>query len=803
MDFYVVCYISDSSIWLKDAQSRLAQKFLADISQIYSTSNTRVTSSNLNVGDILKYNQYYFVISTPNRIYKTLDYSSQLSIPKHITQKFPRMRSFFHTWPSFDTVFIYSLIDYVIFNRKPQILNSLKTYIQDFIPHVEYFTNLMRSQSYHEATETIFQNFGVLLELVVKISSYFGTQYERICSITDVGVYFLDVYGRVTAINSAGSHKIYYLTNGNNYYLLYEENQALARALGFNSYNNVKISKKVNNKQTNLENSSIILQKMLESYNEHHQIPAVIEYMNRIPMSNFVKDKIEAYTVNSLCYECQQQDNLIFLPCNHRICLEDFDKIVYGGSSGRYVINNDLKIYCTKPGCFVRIENAYVEKVLPNKVKYSCSGCKDNVTKSAINVACGHLCDVCVVESIRSKEYMCKICATKFSEENLSYFRSIKKLCEECEEEFYWIKYFPKRLCKHLICIECVSESEKLVCFWKCPKFNISHLELKLLCKIRCEKCKTWYEKKEFYWMHKACECNICDYCQVSTDNNDSLIKCIQCSAGFKNEVVEYLKRKNVEVSQLPLRECGVCLSKFKINQIIELIACDHIICRPCFSNMTQEYLQDNSKVSEISKCFQCPEPIPGNQLEAILDPEYYEKYVYFILIKQFELTQCPLCKTEFEVYLSRKATCTNVDCRYSFCKTCKEDYHESGGCNEEFIQARIKELETIDEEEVGVTQCPSCRIPYLKQSSTCTHVDCLNPSCKASFCFKCACIRSPTLVHGNHYHRPQCQDYNDYNGNEDEFNPACLQCQKGGELCSRPKALRVPRKVAFDEIED
>lgn len=803
MDFYVICYISESTIWLKDAQSRLAQKFTADISQIYNSNNVRVLPSSLMIGDILKYNQYYFVISTPNRIYKTLDYSSQLSIPKHITQKFPMMRSFFHTWSDFNTIFIYSLIDYVIINRKPQILDSLKNFIQAFIPHIEYFTSLMRAQSYSEATEAIFLNFGVLLELVAAVSSYFGVQYERICSITNVAVYFLDIYGQVTVMNSAGIYKIFYLKNGDYYYLIYEENQALNRMLGFNSYRSVKILKKANNKQKSVENSSIIMQKMLEYYNQQHQIAAVIDCKNKIPMSNIVREKIEAYTENSLCFECQQQDNLIFLPCYHRMCLEDFDRIVNRGSSGRYLINDDLKIYCTKPGCSIRIENSFIERTLSNKVKYSCYGCREICTKSSINVTCGHLCDSCVVESIRSKECMCKKCGVPFSKENLSYFRSIKKQCQGCETEFYWIKYFPRRLCKHLVCIECVADSKDMICFWGCPKFNISHLELKLLCKIRCEQCKTWYNKEEFYWMHKTCECEICADCQVSSENNDSLQKCNKCKTDFKEEVVNYLEKQQIRVSELPFRECDICQSPFRINQIIELMSCSHKSCKICYSAFIKDCLHDNSKVSQISLCFACKEPIPGNQLEAILDPDLYEKWIYFTLIKQFEMTQCPHCKSEFEVYLSRKAICPNPDCKYSFCKSCNQDYHESGDCNEDYIQERINELENIDEEGVGVTQCPSCRIPYLKQGSTCSHVDCLNPNCKASFCFKCACIRSPTLAHGNHYHRPQCQDFSEYNGDDDVFNPDCLQCQKGNILCSRPKDLRVPRKVAPDEVEN
>jgi hypothetical protein len=213
--------------------------------------------------------------------------------------------------------------------------------------------------------------------------------------------------------------------------------------------------------------------------------------------------------------------------------------------------------------------------------------------------------------------------------------------------------------------------------------------------------------------------------------------------------------------------------------------------------------LSDSSNVSKIESCFLCNKIIPGYQLQAILDPEDYEKWAYFTLTKQLNTTQCPSCKNEFEVFMSRKAICPNYECKNEFCKKCKGKYHEIGDCEELYFKERIKELEEIDEEGGGVTQCPSCRTPYLKSTTTCHHVDCLNPNCEVSFCFNCACIRSPTLAHGTHYHRPQCDFYNLYENEDDEFDANCTQCNKTKSLCSRPKNLRVKRRVDLDEVEN
>ena len=75
MDLYVICSISDRSVYLRNAQSSIAERFSVDISWIFKTDSTEINSSDLMIGDILKYNQYYYAICTPNRIYRTLDKS--------------------------------------------------------------------------------------------------------------------------------------------------------------------------------------------------------------------------------------------------------------------------------------------------------------------------------------------------------------------------------------------------------------------------------------------------------------------------------------------------------------------------------------------------------------------------------------------------------------------------------------------------------------------------------------------------------------------------------------------------------
>ena len=185
--------------------------------------------------------------------------------------------------------------------------------------------------------------------------------------------------------------------------------------------------------------------------------------------------------------------------------------------------------------------------------------------------------------------------------------------------------------------------------------------------------------------------------------------------------------------------------------------------------------------------------------------------------MKTDKLISCPICTEKFIPGLQRRVTCLNNNCKHIFCKECQENYHEDGTCQEKFIIDRIKDLEALNDPE-GVSQCPKCRWPYIKDPS-CDHVKCQNSACNVEFCFKCSCIRSPTLAHGNHYHRPQCKNYFAFDGDDDylpkecknaakckeknhgKCSHKCDECEKLGKLCPRPKNLKVPRKFAIDEI--
>ena len=81
---------------------------------------------------------------------------------------------------------------------------------------------------------------------------------------------------------------------------------------------------------------------------------------------------------------------------------------------------------------------------------------------------------------------------------------------------------------------------------------------------------------------------------------------------------------------------------------------------------------------------------------------------------------------------------------------------------------------------------CPYCLNIYAKDNE-CDHVNCHN--CKKDFCFRGSCKRTPTIEHGNHYHRPSCKYFSEFTG-ADEVQEKCTECKKLGKICPRPIAL-------------
>jgi hypothetical protein len=232
--------------------------------------------------------------------------------------------------------------------------------------------------------------------------------------------------------------------------------------------------------------------------------------------------------------------------------------------------------------------------------------------------------------------------------------------------------------------------------------------------------------------------------------------------------------------------KCLICLDNFKLSEIISLFNCDHKICKPDLMCYALNQIREDNFTQEGVNCpgEGCRSMI-GDQILQIIFKDNDQEWTLYnrrVISKSVKITQCPKCREIYE-HENRIATCIHDG--YQFCTLCLQECHE-GACDNERLIKSIKEMMKIGK----VAQCPGCMIPYLKDSQNCDHVKCSKDICRIDFCFDCACFRSPTLAHGNHYHRPQCNWYRP-SPEVDKYLPNhCTICKDLGRLCPQPPDL-------------
>lgn len=95
----------------------------------------------------------------------------------------------------------------------------------------------------------------------------------------------------------------------------------------------------------------------------------------------------------------------------------------------------------------------------------------------------------------------------------------------------------------------------------------------------------------------------------------------------------------------------------------------------------------------------------------------------------------------------------------------------------------------------IKVLACPYCGEIISKGDDGCDRMTCFK--CKNLLNYCCSSRRSPTVEHGNHYHRPSCirydedvKKYVDAGCKEDKVEKKCEECIRLGKLCERPLDL-------------
>lgn len=303
-----------------------------------------------------------------------------------------------------------------------------------------------------------------------------------------------------------------------------------------------------------------------------------------------------------------------------------------------------------------------------------------------------------------------------------------------------------------------------------------------------CDICNQSYYSSELF-EKSLCPCNLCKKCFNSCEQDNGCV-CKFCQRLIKDIDTSFFDRF-IEPLRVSMKSCEICTDNFLREDMLTL-SCDHYYCKDCLLSYLQTQISSNHISLEGIKCPSCPEMIDAVIISCILPEKLFDYYNKILIKWQFNISECPKCKSQFE---SQQKQVQCPKCWYNFCSDCLQDSHESG-CDESIIKNIMSIMEQSGD---VIAECPGCFTPYSKDEG-CEHVKCELSSCSIKFCFKCSCIRSPTLAHGNHYHRPECPFYDAYDIT-DEYNPKdCSECKKLQKLCIRPKKLKTPRRFAENE---
>lgn len=490
--------------------------------------------------------------------------------------------------------------------------------------------------------------------------------------------------------------------------------------------------------------------------------------------------------VLGVCRYCESARAECRLACGDLFCREDAKVMISEQTSGNFVLpkdeyiniecyickspigENDIRTILDKD--YHKYYQACQSRILEKKQKLEaeqgithCKNCLSHkhISKFPLSHPC--LCESCFPLKISNN--ICPYCQYKFP---LDTFKSLKYVCSQCESPLPplpLINHSNHALCENCE-PSCLDFNACIIC-----QSQLTPVEEKVLNEKYYQSC---YNCKSFFpsvlISIRKCGCLLCHNCMDQGLKFNSG-NCLMCG-----EKLKILKKA-----------CEICMESFHRDEMTTL-NCEHYFCCQCLL----QYLntQINSGLGIIG-CPNCNEAIDGFIIQSMVPGKMWDAYNKASIRKKFQLADCPKCAAVFEA-TSKIVRCVN--CQFKFCMLCKDPAHE-GNCDDFKMKAVIKEIEKRGER---VAQCPGCKAPYLKDEG-CEHVACTNPSCGVEFCFTCSCLRSPTLAHGNHYHRNDCSFYAEYAG-KDKESQDCTECKKLKKLCPRPKKLQVPRRFAMNE---
>mmetsp|Transcript_31831 Transcript_31831/g.31542 ORF Transcript_31831/g.31542 Transcript_31831/m.31542 type:complete len:734 (+) Transcript_31831:856-3057(+) len=513
-----------------------------------------------------------------------------------------------------------------------------------------------------------------------------------------------------------------------------------------------------------------------------------------------------------ICFYCQEKPSSIILKCGHLYCQDDIIDCLNQQTGGVFLLNpfeittpitclmcpqeisqDEIKVALGDTWEYydqMRAERqkSYQQKIDKEQGVVTCINCGERRQKEEFRNRHQCICDICM-RKVASQTKICPICEREIKMEEIAGI--VKPLCGYCQEV---IKEFSLVKCKsHWLCSNCESISYlSQNCVFCNRNFNKGEYEListryKLICAI----CNGSFNQEDI--KKSECPCTICKDCFKKCVNENGSV-CMYCGRMVEDIDPDFFEQFKDPPPLPSKKSCAVCFGEFERAEMLTL-SCDHYFCKDCLIGYFESEI-DSGKIGPNGiKCPlpDCPEIVDGSIMIAVLSPQKWDFYNKISIKKQYKIAECPKCKCEFEID-QNQVRCPQ--CKFRFCAACLKDQH-AGSCDENERKEILRDLEQSGE---PVSQCPGCKHPYLKDKA-CDHVKCTQPNCGIEFCFRCSCIRGPTLVHGNHYHRPECSFYADYAG-ENVYSPdKCAECKKLNRLCPRPQKLNTPRRFEEGEV--
>ncbi|CAF1331820.1 unnamed protein product [Rotaria sordida] len=161
--------------------------------------------------------------------------------------------------------------------------------------------------------------------------------------------------------------------------------------------------------------------------------------------------------------------------------------------------------------------------------------------------------------------------------------------------------------------------------------------------------------------------------------------------------LINYNHEREEEQFRNQLQTCLICANILPGSECIYLHRCGHFYCRSCLNNYVQITL-DNGKFGEKIHCpeNECKQVLLPTEIKEILqNDQLYERYERITLQHSLDLMNdilwCPRCQCAVLINNGDDNLAMCDQCRYTFCKKCKEIFHSQTLCRKEYLIQQLK----------------------------------------------------------------------------------------------------------------